>query len=108
MSATKKEKQRLIATSTSTSSTYSTIKKGEYQSVPSSIVPKGSGKDDFMVPMTASQPVTYSWEIIEVYLETPQGGLFSRGKTPPIQKRILDNGQDLMTLHPISAAKSAG
>jgi len=91
MSATKKEKQRLIATSSQTQSSYSTIKKGEYQSVPSSIVPKGSGKDDFMVPMTASQPVTYSWENIEVYLEIPQGGLLSRRKTPPIQKRILDN-----------------
>jgi len=91
MSTTKKEKQRLIATSSQTQSTYATIKKGEYQSLPSSIVPKGAGKDDFMVPMTASQPVTYSWENIEVYLEIPQGGFFNRRKTPPIQKRILDN-----------------
>jgi len=85
----KKEKQRLLATSSLPKSSYSSIKKEQYQRIPVSLLPKD--RDDFMVPMTASQPVTYSWENIEVYLEIPQGGFFSRKKTPPIQKRILDN-----------------
>ena len=43
-----------------------------------------------------SQPVTYSWENMEVYLEIAQGNCFSRmrNKTPPIQKKILDNGNN--------------
>ena len=44
--------------------------------------------------MSNALPVTYSWENIEVFLDIPQGNCFSRmqNKTPPIQKRILDNG----------------
>lgn len=50
-----------------------------------------SGKDEFTVSLTTTQPVTYSWENIEVYLETTQGNIFKR--MPSVQKRILDNGK---------------
>jgi hypothetical protein len=49
-----------------------------------------NGKKDFTVSFTSSPPATYSWENIEIYLETSQGNCFKR--STPIQKRILDNG----------------
>lgn len=51
-------------------------------------------KEDVTVSLTTSQPVTYSWENIEIYLETAQGNCFKR--LPPVQKRILDNGTFLI------------
>jgi hypothetical protein len=55
---------------------------------------KSKGKDEIGISMSNALPVTYSWENIEVFLDIPQGNCFSRmqNKTPPIQKRILDNG----------------
>lgn len=53
-------------------------------------------KDDFAVAFTTTQPVTYSWENIEIYLETSQGNCFKR--SPPVQKRILDNGKCLTSV----------
>uniref|UniRef100_A0A0P5IC49 Protein white n=1 Tax=Daphnia magna TaxID=35525 RepID=A0A0P5IC49_9CRUS len=46
-------------------------------------------KKDSSFSIKRSQPVTYSWENIEIYLEKQQGNCFKR--QPPIQKRILDN-----------------
>ncbi|KAI9551443.1 ABC protein [Daphnia sinensis] len=46
-------------------------------------------KKDSSFTLKRSQPVTYSWENIEIYLEKQQGNCFKR--QPPIQKRILDN-----------------
>ncbi|XP_057379243.1 protein white-like [Daphnia carinata] len=46
-------------------------------------------KKDSSITLRRSQPVTYSWENIEIYLEKKQGNCFKR--QPPIQKRILDN-----------------
>lgn len=51
------------------------------------------GKGDIKISLTTTQPVTYSWENIEIYLETNQGNCFKR--QPPVQKRILDNGKVL-------------
>ena len=46
------------------------------------------------INLAPSQPVTYSWENIEVYLEISQGNCLKR--LPPIQKRILDNGNTFL------------
>lgn len=51
----------------------------------------GKGLKETAVSMATTQPVTYSWENIEVYLEMKQGNIFKR--LPPVQKRILDNGK---------------
>uniref|UniRef100_A0A0N8DYE2 Protein white n=1 Tax=Daphnia magna TaxID=35525 RepID=A0A0N8DYE2_9CRUS len=79
-----KEKQRLLQTSRR--SGYSSI---QGDSRPTSQKRLSNGKDDFAVAFTTTQPVTYSWENIEIYLETSQGNCFKR--SPPVQKRILDN-----------------
>lgn len=50
-----------------------------------------AGKAEFSVSIVATQPVTYSWESIEVYSETRQGNCFKR--QPTAQKQILDNGR---------------
>lgn len=61
---------------------------GEYKTVPTS-------QDQVInLTMTPSQPVTYSWEDMTVFYETVPGNCFSRlfKKSPPVQKKILDNG----------------
>lgn len=50
----------------------------------------GKGAKETAVSMMVTQPVTYSWENIEVYLEIKQGNIFKR--LPAVRKRILDNG----------------
>lgn len=53
-------------------------------------------KENFKISMTTTQPVTYSWENIEIYLETKQGNCFKR--LPSVQKRILNNGEVITKL----------
>jgi hypothetical protein len=51
-------------------------------------------QNEIAISMSNTVSVTYTWENIEVFIDIPQGNCFSRmkNKTPPIQKRILDNG----------------
>lgn len=53
-------------------------------------------EDVTTITLAPSQPVTYTWENIEVYLEISQGNCFKR--LPPIQKRILDNGKSFFDI----------
>lgn len=77
---------------------------GDYTAVPTSqpnAEAKSSNGDNLkenaieLSTSLSTVPVTYSWENISVYLETKPGNVFSRlcKNSPPIQKRILDNGQ---------------
>ena len=51
---------------------------------------------EVIIPMTdnSSQRITYSWENLTAYVNIPSGNCFSNicKKSPPIQKKILDNG----------------
>ena len=51
--------------------------------------------DHVISSLAVAQPVTYSWENIQVYMETKPGNCFTRlcKRSPPVQKRILENGK---------------
>lgn len=65
------------------------MKDAEYEAV------QTGDNHDVIIPMTAnsSQKITYSWENLTAYVNMPSGGCFSSlcKKSPPVQKKILDN-----------------
>ena len=73
------------------------FQEGEYKAVPTSQTePRQNGTDEILTVSSSfsSQPVTYSWENMTVFHETTPGNCLTRlcKKSPPIQKKILDNG----------------
>lgn len=59
-------------------------------------VPHQKNDQSVMQVSTAgtTQPVTYTWENIEVETDVVQGNCFNRRKKPTIRKRILDKGME--------------
>lgn len=81
------------------------FKDGEYAAVPTSrqevavFSSNGHQIKENAIELSSSlstTPVTYSWENVSVYLETKPGNALTRlcKKSPPIQKKILDNGKN--------------
>jgi len=54
-------------------------------------------KHDLKLSVPIDQQVTYTWDNINASVNIQQGNFISRlcKKTPPIQKRILENGSEV-------------
>ena len=61
------------------------------------------GTTDLKSSVPIDQQVTYTWDNINVSVNIQQGNLISRlcKKTPPIQKRILENGSEVSQMNGI-------